>query len=89
AGKKSTLDDACWSCDDDVIVTTEKAPALTGAAASRSQEEATSQFKVWSSETGALLHTVKDAHANTVSALIPHPCDPTRLASVGAEGTVC
>ncbi|CAM9453617.1 unnamed protein product, partial [Ectocarpus sp. 13 AM-2016] len=89
AGKKSTLDDACWSCDDDIIVTTEKAPALTGAAASRSQEEATSQFKVWSSETGALLHTVKDAHANTVSALIPHPYDPRRLASVGAEGTVC
>lgn len=45
--------------------------------------------QVWSSETGVLLHTVKGAHAHTVSALIPHPFDPRRLASVGGEGTVC
>lgn len=46
-------------------------------------------LQVWSSETGALLHTVKGAHAQTVSALIPHPYDPRLLASVGGEGTVC
>ncbi|CAM9783507.1 unnamed protein product, partial [Hapterophycus canaliculatus] len=47
AGKKSTLDDACWSCDDEIIVTTEKAPAPS-AAASRALEDADtgSTFKV-------------------------------------------
>lgn len=44
--------------------------------------------QVWSSDTGALLHTVKSAHAQS-SRLIPHPNDPRLLASFGEEGTVC
>ena len=35
------------------------------------------------------MHTVKGAHAQTVSALIPHPFEPGSLASIGSEGTVC
>lgn len=47
AGKKSTLDDACWSCNDEIVVTTEKAPVPT-AAASRALEDVDtgSTFKV-------------------------------------------
>ncbi|CAM9632001.1 unnamed protein product [Scytosiphon promiscuus] len=79
---------ASWRCDDEVVVTTEKAP-VPSAAASRALEDVDtgSTFKVWNSETGALLHTIKSAHAQTVSALIPHPFDSDSLASVGGEGT--
>lgn len=45
-GRKSTLDDACWSCDDEIIVTTEKAPAPSGAARSLEDVDTGSQFKV-------------------------------------------
>lgn len=44
--------------------------------------------QVWNSRTGALLHTVKNAHSQSVSALIPHPFDPTSLASISTDGAI-
>lgn len=44
---------------------------------------------MWNSRTGALLHTFAGAHTQSICALVPHPFDPTSLASVGHDGAVC
>ena len=88
---RTTLHNACWTCDDKHVVTMQSVPIPQENKPIDPDVVAlkvrATRMKVWSSVTGDLLQIINvsktDAHC-----LVPHPFDPSIIVTSGVDGVI-